>query len=105
MLKDFQPRQEGVRRADGGMTYSLPRPVPLERRPLSGGPYDLVGGYSSGGLTVMGRPRWQVDAEMRKAAIEAEKAEMELEHQRWMMEQMRRNPYGMNVRDLLSRIK
>lgn len=119
MLKDWmpgmgpkppaaQPEDDGRLRPNGqgGFTYTLPKMVPDERPVAQGqSPYDMVGGGQYGNMFYAGMPRYKADLERRKAEAEAERAEMELEYQRWMMEQARRNPYGMNIRDLLSRIK
>lgn len=88
--------QQGVTaNQDGSYTMSMPsvrRPRPAQN--LAESPYDIVGGYSAGGQTHIGRPRWQVD-------LERQKAELELEQLRWMIDQMRRNPNGVSIRDLI----
>lgn len=82
------------------------RPAPAAPAvPRAESPYDIVGGGSSGGLNYTGRPRWEVERDRQKAEMELENQRLQMEYQRWMIEQMKRNPYGMNVRDLLSRIK
>lgn len=57
-------------------------------------PYDIVGEYQSGNTRYMGQPRWKAD-------LERERAELELEQLRWMIDQMRRNPNGASIRDLI----
>lgn len=65
------------------------------------GPSDLVGGSFVNGLSTPGTSRWKVDNERRMADLEYQKAVDEAEQRRWMMEQMRRNPMGMSIRDLI----
>lgn len=108
MLKDYPPgmrpaqKKEEMpmgRRPDGGMTYSLPKPPSSAPRQES--PYDIVGGYRSPGVTYLGRPRWEVENERRRAEREEEMAQIEMEYRRWILEQQMANPHGANVRDLI----
>lgn len=121
MLKDFQPgysrphpppvlspEDDGKLHPNGrgGFTYTLPKLVPDERpTPRPESPYELVGGWSSGGVNYMGRPRWEVERDRQKAEMELENQRLQMEYQRWMIEQMKNNPSGMNIRDLLNRMK
>lgn len=89
MLKDFYPGSQPTPKSH----------PPAQARPES--PYDMVGGSFINGVQVLGRPRWEVENERRKAEREDEMARMEMEYRRWMMEQSRANPYGMNIRDLI----
>lgn len=79
--------------------------------PPAASPYDTV--YSQGmhGSKELGT-RYEVDAKRRMAEMAAERAQLELdnarqqarvqqEQQRWALEQMRSNPYGMSIRDLI----
>lgn len=74
-------------------------------------PYDPVYQYANGITTNLG-PRYKVDAQRAMSEMAVDKARFDMEQsrrqaqyqedmQRWMFEQMRRNPYGANIRDLI----
>lgn len=87
-------------RLSGVAVPKLPGP-PAGTNPPEESPYDLVGGGYVSGVRIAPRPRWEVDADRRKEELARQKAEMEMEQMRWMFDQMRRNPYGMSIRDLI----
>lgn len=89
----------GLSRIGGGGRKAAPAAPPSES------PYDIVGGYSANGVNYMGRPRWEAERDRQKAEMELENQRLQMEYQRWMIEQMKNNPSGMNIRDLLSRMK
>lgn len=85
--------------------------LPGDLTPRAESPYDPVFQYGNGITRNLG-PRYKVDAERAMAEMAVEKARFEMEQardqaqqqadmQRWMFEQMRRNPYGANIRDLI----
>lgn len=103
---------ENLSRDPGQPAWAAPKlPGAAAPPPAQESPYDPI--YQSGnGVTTYLGPRYKLDIErqmgesaLAKSRFDLEQAkqqaQQQMDMQRWMFEQMRNNPYGMNIRDLI----